>query len=451
MLSITQNIIKNLFWNTAERPFPKTLYQDLEYQCERLSPMAILAALLIWLPYIPIDVQLLPEIPMVVLIRIGFSIVSLIGFALLMSKPFGYWGFVIGVLFIGYMLFGAATVAILSNGAPAYIGGFILCILVATFVAPLPLSWSYGIFTVSYIYLFGGFWFFDISLNSNVQRYSLQDLSTVILVSYGFSAIQYRIRKSNFERSRIFEEKKIESDRLLQSIIPKSIVNTRQSIGQLQPKQFENVTLLFTGLEGFSEIVATLPAKETVNRLNQLFNEFSKICDQYQVEKIKTVGDRFIASAGLPNSSPTHAIDCCLAAVRIRDFMLQVNQNNLRVGQPPLKLRIGIHSGPVIGGIVGQRKFLFDVWGETVNLASRFEENCVVNKINISRSTYNLVKSGFECSYRGVSQDNSKPKLDMFFLEGIQPYFSKNGEGKIPNQDFKDFYKKTLLNKRNLT
>ncbi|MBW7858391.1 MAG: hypothetical protein H3C43_08890 [Leptonema sp. (in: Bacteria)] len=436
--------IKNFIWNTAERPSTQTLFQDLEYQCERLSPIAIVSAFVIWLPYIPIDIQILPEVPVLVLIRVGFTLVGLVSFAILMSKPFQYWGFVIGILLVVYMLWGAATVAILSNGAPAYIGGFILCLLVVTFAAPLPLSWIFGIFTLSYVYLFGGFWLFNVSLDSHLQRYSIQDLTTVILVSYGFSAIQYRVRKANFIRSKTFEEKKTESNRLLQSIIPKSISETQ---GQLKPNRFENVTILFTGFERFSEIAGSLPADETVNQLNKLFIQFSEICDNHQVEKIKTVGDRFIACAGLPKSSVTHAIDCCLVAVKIQSLMQEFNTKNAKQGLPQWRLRIGIHSGPVIAGVIGQRKFLYDIWGQTVNIASMLEENSVTNRINISRSTYDLVKNGFECSYRGISQTASKSKIDMFFLEGIQPYFSVKGQGKTANQDFVTFYKQILSNK----
>jgi class 3 adenylate cyclase len=138
---------------------------------------------------------------------------------------------------------------------------------------------------------------------------------------------------------------------------------------------------------------------------------------KYKIEKIKTVGDAYMCASGLPVSSFTHATDMVNAAIEIRNFMLERKREKESKGEIPFEIRIGIHTGPVVAGIVGVKKYAYDIWGDTVNVAARMEQNSEPGKINISGSTYELVKDKFHCDHRGKIQAKNKGEIDMYFVE----------------------------------
>lgn len=149
-----------------------------------------------------------------------------------------------------------------------------------------------------------------------------------------------------------------------------------------------------------------------------------------------------MCAGGLPEPNKTSAIDACLSALEIRSFMHQMKIIKQSLGLPFWELRIGIHTGPVIAGVVGRFKFAYDIWGDSVNLASRMESSGIVGKINVSKDTYELVRFFFRFSFRGEIKDKHNEKREMFILERLKPRFSKDEAGLVPNADFLRIYEK---------
>jgi class 3 adenylate cyclase len=177
--------------------------------------------------------------------------------------------------------------------------------------------------------------------------------------------------------------------------------------------------VMFTDFKGFTTISEKLSAEELVQEINESFVAFDHIMQKYGIEKIKTIGDAYMAAGGLPTPKSTHAIDVVSAAMEIIEFTRNLKEKKGDLG---FEVRIGIHSGPVVAGIVGIRKFAYDIWGDTVNTASRMESSSEVGKINISESTYELVKHKFNCSPRGKINAKGKGEIEMYFIEENNPH-----------------------------
>lgn len=155
-----------------------------------------------------------------------------------------------------------------------------------------------------------------------------------------------------------------------------------------------------------------------------------------------------MCAGGLPTPNKTHAIDCCLAALEIQSFMNQMKEIKHQQGFDYWELRLGMNTGPLVAGVVGHKKFAYDVWGDTVNTASRLESSGVPGKINISATTYAAVKDLFHCEHRGQITAKNKGGIDMYFLYGVKPELSVNNEGRVPNKRFREIYK-TIMKGRN--
>lgn len=220
------------------------------------------------------------------------------------------------------------------------------------------------------------------------------------------------------QRNKIHKEKK-RSDELLLNILPHEVANEIKLNGRSKPKTFSMVTVMFTDFKDFTHVSQNISGELLVDELDYCFSAFDKILQQYNIEKIKTIGDAYLCASGLPVSSFTHATDMVSVALEIRNFMLQRKKEKEAKGEIPFELRIGIHTGPVVAGIVGVKKYAYDIWGDTVNLAARMEQNSEAGKINISGSTYELVKDKFKCVHRGKILAKNKGEIDMFFVDGI--------------------------------
>ncbi len=207
------------------------------------------------------------------------------------------------------------------------------------------------------------------------------------------------------QRNRITKEKK-RSDELLLNILPEEVAEELKEKGYADAKQFDEVTVLFTDFKGFTSIAEKLSAQDLVKEINECFSAFDTICEKHNIEKIKTIGDAYMAAGGLPVANKTHAEDVVKAALEIRDFMKNKT----------FEIRLGIHTGNVVAGIVGIKKFQYDIWGDTVNTASRMESSGEAGKINISETTYQLVKDKFSCGYRGEIEAKGKGKVKMYFV-----------------------------------
>ena len=202
------------------------------------------------------------------------------------------------------------------------------------------------------------------------------------------------------------------SDDLLLNILPIEVAKELKQKGYAVPKHFDNVTVLFTDFVGFTLISETLTPTELVEEINYCFTEFDKIMGRNGLEKIKTIGDAYLAVCGLPIEDKDHANKTVLAAIEIMEF---VNKRQAEGGH--FNVRIGINSGSVVAGIVGVKKYSYDIWGDCVNIAARMEQNSQNGRINISETTYELVKNDFNFTYRGKIDVKNKGELHMYFVE----------------------------------
>ncbi|MFN8359520.1 MAG: adenylate/guanylate cyclase domain-containing protein [Candidatus Kapaibacterium sp.] len=217
------------------------------------------------------------------------------------------------------------------------------------------------------------------------------------------------------QRKKIAREKN-KSDALLLNILPSEVAEELKAKGTADAKQFDNVTVLFTDFKSFTTISEALTPQELVGELHTCFKAFDEICTKYSIEKIKTIGDAYLAVCGLPLADEQHAENVVNAALEIREFMANRSKE---LGAKTFEIRIGINSGSVVAGIVGVKKFAYDIWGDTVNTAARMEQHSEAGKINISETTYTLVKDTFACEFRGEIDAKNKGKLKMYFVEKL--------------------------------
>ena len=218
------------------------------------------------------------------------------------------------------------------------------------------------------------------------------------------------------QRNRISKEKK-RSDELLLNILPEETAEELKLTGTAQPQSFDLISVMFTDFKGFTQLSEKLSAKELVSEINECFSAFDHIMTKYGVEKIKTIGDAYMAAGGLPTPNSTHATDVVNAALEVQQFMETHKAKKAAAGQLFFEIRIGVHTGPVVAGIVGVKKFAYDIWGDTVNTASRMESSGEVGKVNISGTTYEMVKDKFKFQHRGKIQAKGKGEIDMYFVE----------------------------------
>jgi len=218
------------------------------------------------------------------------------------------------------------------------------------------------------------------------------------------------------QRLRISKEKK-RSDKLLLNILPSEVAEELKIYGKTKAKHFDEVTVMFTDFKDFTQVSETLSADELVDIIHSYFSEFDRIIEKYGIEKIKTIGDSYMCVGGLPVVNQTHALDVVNAAMELQELICKEKARRSSLGQTFFELRIGIHTGPVIAGIVGINKFAYDIWGDTVNTASRLETEGEINKVNISRSTHERVKDKFSCTYQGKKNVKHKGEIDMYFVD----------------------------------
>jgi class 3 adenylate cyclase len=182
---------------------------------------------------------------------------------------------------------------------------------------------------------------------------------------------------------------------------------------------------MFTDFKNFTRITENLTPAELVSEIDEIFKAFDHIISKHHIEKIKTIGDSYMCAGGLPVPNNTHAFNVVSAAMDIQQFMLQHLQKRKEEGKELFEIRIGIHSGPVVAGIVGDKKFAYDIWGDTVNVASRMESSGEAGKINISGSTFELVKDKFNCIHRGRIRAKNKGDIDMYFVSAVSSLHSQ--------------------------
>src|SRR3989338_6443390 len=235
----------------------------------------------------------------------------------------------------------------------------------------------------------------------------------LLLLIIGFT-VANNLRQKKLNRLLSVEKQKSES--LLHNILPEEVATELKAKGAADAKLFDEVTVLFTDFKGFTTIAETLTPKELVAEIDECFSAFDQIMEKHNVEKIKTIGDAYMAAGGLPVANTTNAVDVVNAALEIQQFMDQLSLTKKALGKEAFQIRIGVHTGPVVAGIVGVKKFAYDIWGDTVNTASRMESSGEPGRVNISGITHELVKDTFSCVYRGKIPAKNKGEIDMYFV-----------------------------------
>lgn len=218
------------------------------------------------------------------------------------------------------------------------------------------------------------------------------------------------------QRNRELKQEKQKSDELLLNILPENIAEELKTHGKAKAHIYENVSVLFTDFVNFTHFTEVHSPEELVAEIDYCFRAFDTIATKYKLEKIKTIGDAYLCTGGIPGPED-QLEDVVRAAFEFRDFILDYNAQNRDSGKQVLNMRVGIHHGPVIAGVVGWKKFAFDIWGDTVNTAARIESHGVPGKVNVSETVYQAVKDRFAFAYRGEIEVKNKGEISMYFIE----------------------------------
>jgi class 3 adenylate cyclase len=232
------------------------------------------------------------------------------------------------------------------------------------------------------------------------------------------------------ERTQELQKEKQKSDALLRNILPDEIADELKQKGEATPQYYKMVSVLFTDFKSFTQAASTINPQELVYTLNECFTAFDDIIGRHNLEKIKTIGDAYMCAGGLPVQNTSNPADAVWAALEICQWVSAWNAQRTSKGLEPWELRIGVNTGDLIAGVIGKKKFAYDVWGDTVNIAARMESSGEIGKVNISASTYEYVKSQFECEDRGKLPVKGKEVMNMYFVNGVlNTTDGRNGNG----------------------
>ncbi len=220
------------------------------------------------------------------------------------------------------------------------------------------------------------------------------------------------VRKTN----KIIKDERDRSKELLLNILPEETARELETHGFAQSRYYESATVLFTDFKGFSTIAGKLSPQDLVAELNDYFMAFDEIVGKHNLEKIKTIGDAYMCAGGIPTTNTSHPLDAVKAALAMQSYMDKKNEERRKNGIEVWELRVGIHTGPIVAGVVGKKKYAYDIWGDTVNIASRMESNGEPGKVNISSSTYTHIKEQYPCLYRGKISAKNIGEVDMYFV-----------------------------------
>ncbi|MFT5513349.1 MAG: class 3 adenylate cyclase [Bacteroidia bacterium] len=256
------------------------------------------------------------------------------------------------------------------------------------------------------------------SHQSNVyNKYHLEFIRTLgsyLTVALDNASIHDQLNKTKL----IIEEEKGKSEKLLLNILPEEIAEELKLTGEAEARSFDNATILFSDFMDFTEASEKLTPKELIAELNFCFMAFDELCDKYNVEKIKTIGDSFMAAGGIPVASVESTKNTVLFGIEMSEYILKRIVEREAEGKIPFHMRVGINTGPVVAGIVGKKKFQYDIWGDAVNIASRMESQGAIGKVNISQKTYDIIKNdtAFRFDHRGKIEAKGKGEIDMYYV-----------------------------------
>jgi len=246
------------------------------------------------------------------------------------------------------------------------------------------------------------------------EKFAKNAFMVGLILIFFIAFILFRNYRAKVRTNKILDHQKIEIENLLLNILPEEVAYELKTDGHATPRYYESVSVLFTDFKGFTTIAEGMSPNELVAELNDFFDD---IIERNHIEKIKTIGDAYMCAGGIPTANSTHPFDIIRAGLQIQEYMNNHNQARTEKGLPVWGLRVGIHTGPVTAGVVGRKKYAYDIWGNAVNIASRMESNGEVGRVNISEATYSLVKEEFNCIHRGKISAKNIGEIDMYFVE----------------------------------
>jgi len=270
------------------------------------------------------------------------------------------------------------------------------------------------------------------------RMYDAIDHSKKGAVDYLLKPFKEKLVNTKIGVYKYLNQKQKRVSRLLENILPEQTLKEFRVHGKSSPKKFNNTSVLFTDFVNFSKITQDMNPDVLIRKLDYYFSKFDEIISKYKLEKIKTIGDAYMAVGGVTEKEPSVAMRTALAAIEIQNFMMTEQQTAKALGRDFWEIRIGIHSGPLVAGVIGKEKFSFDVWGDTVNVAARCEQNAENSTINVSGDFYVQIKDYFECEERGPIAVKNRGEVDMYFLKQIKKEFSFYGQGTNPNLDLRE-------------
>ncbi len=256
----------------------------------------------------------------------------------------------------------------------------------------------------------------DLSIN---QREALRKLSNQVMTQLELRRTLIDVKglmddQKELSRRINIEKEKVEN--LLSRILPEEVSRELQENNRVEPKYIDECSILFTDFVGFTQLTEILAPKTLIDLLHQVFCQFDKICKKYEVDKIKTIGDSYMCASGIKKNKKNHTSRLCMAACEMAEYVRKANVQRKKLKMPTLEMRLGIHTGPIICGVVGDDKFTFDVWGDSVNTAALMEQNSMPGKINVSEATYSRAQTEYKFEERGEVVTAKKGPLKMFFL-----------------------------------
>ncbi len=249
-------------------------------------------------------------------------------------------------------------------------------------------------------------------------------------------------QKQHLERQKdMVEMEKEKADKLLANILPEETAEELKNKGKARTRNYRRVSVMFTDFKSFTSHAEDFRPQELVRILDNYFKEFDQIVESNHIEKIKTIGDAYMAAGGVPLRDKENPINTVIAGLQIQNYVRKSKQHAIAAGKPAegWDLRIGIHTGEVIAGVIGTKRIAYDIWGNSVNIAARMEQSGEVGKVNISGKTFEYIEPYFDCTYRGKIPAKNKGHIDMYFVDGIKPHLSEDGDGVTPNRRFWDY------------
>ncbi len=450
-MSLMQHALERLraysFFEGERADYPPTFTEELNYQCGRILFVVAMITMVAWIPYISLDCRLHPDEFLIPYIRIGLSIVSLIIFILYLTSRFAGYHMLFLVIIGAYLAISCALLTALTKADSVYMGGYTFILMIMA-IAPVDRRAALLVIAASLMTFFATGYFKGISFDSLSARYSFLDLISATFVSISFIFLLHETRYRSWLKSKKIDEQSLELrsdkekiDKLLLNILPPAVAQELKDQGYVKPVFYQSATIVFTDFVGFTKITEKLTPDQLVRELDEVFSRFDRVMDKYGLEKLKTIGDSYMYAGGVPAVSNTHEIDAVLGALEIQSFVEQINGKKTLDGRPVFEIRIGINTGPLMAGVVGEKKFVYDVWGDSVNLASRMESSGEKGRVNISEATYVRVKDFFETESRGQIMAKNKGTVEMYFVKRIKPELSSDSSGIEPNQRFREMYK----------